>query len=45
MVLGGGISVTETNFREVYNDPGRGHLCNSDKFQGGIQWSCAGASV
>ena len=37
MVLGGGICVTVTHFREVYNDPGRGHLCNRDKFQGGIQ--------
>ena len=45
MVLGGGIYVTVTNFREVYNGPGRGHLCNSDTFQGSIQWSWAGASV
>ena len=28
MVRGGGICVTVTNFREVYNGPGRGHLCN-----------------
>ena len=45
MILGGDISVTLTNFREVYNGPGRGHLCNSDTFQGGMQWSWAGASV
>ena len=45
MVLRGGICVTVTHFREIYNDPGRGHLCNSDTFQGGIQWSWAGASV
>ena len=45
MVLGGGICVTVTNFREVYNDPGWGHLCDNDTFQGGIQWSWAGASV
>ena len=45
MVRGGGICVTVTNFREVYNGPGRGHLCNIDTFQGGIQWSWAGASV
>ena len=45
MILRGGICVTETNFREVYNDPGRGHLCNSDTFQGGIQWSWAGVSL
>ena len=37
MVLRGAISLTVTNFREVYNDPARGHLCNRDKFQGGIQ--------
>ena len=45
MVLGGGICVTVTNFTEVYNGPARGHLCNKDKFHGGIQWSRAGASV
>ena len=45
MVLGGGICVTLTQIREVYNGPGRGHLSNSDTFQGGIQWSWAGASV
>ena len=45
MVRGGGICVTVTNFREVYNDPGRGHQCNIDTFQEGIQWSWAGASV
>ena len=45
MVRGEGICVTVTHFREVYNGPARGHLCNSDTFQGGIQWSCAGASV
>ena len=28
MILGGGICVTVTHFREVYNGPGRGHLCN-----------------
>ena len=32
MVLGGDIYVTLTHFREVYNDPGRGHLCNIDTF-------------
>ena len=37
MVLRGGICVTVTNFREVYNDPGRGHQCNSDTFEGDIQ--------
>ena len=37
MVLGGGICVTVAHFREVYNGPVQGHLCNSDKFQGGIQ--------
>ena len=45
MVLGEGICVTVTHFREVYNGPERGHLCNSDTFQGGIQWSVARASV
>ena len=45
MVRGGGICVTVTHFREVYNGPWRGHLCNIDTFQGGIQWSLAGASV
>ena len=32
MILGGGICVTVTHFREVYNGPGRGHLCNIDTF-------------
>ena len=32
MILGGDICVTLTHFREVYNDPGRGHLCNIDTF-------------
>ena len=45
MILGGDISVTVTHLREIYNSPWRGHLCSSDKFQGGIQWSWAGASV
>ena len=45
MVRGGGICVTVTHFREVYNGPGRGHICSSDTFQGGIQWYVAGASV
>ena len=45
MVLGGDICVTVTNFREVYNGPWRGHLCNIDTFQGGIQWSWGGICV
>ena len=45
MVRGGGICVTVTHFREIYNGPWRGHLCNIDKFRGGIQWSVARASV
>ena len=45
MVRGGDICVTVTHFREVYNGPGRGHLCNIDTFPVGKQWSWVGASV